>query len=56
MVAGLLRQVVVLYGNVCMGIGSDGLSSDRLRRVVVIKRWSFKQVRLYLRMAAAMAE
>ena len=34
-VAGRIRQVVVLYNNDCMEIGSGGLSIGRLIRVVV---------------------
>ena len=35
MVAGRVRQVVILYSNDCMEIGLGGLSIGRLRRVVV---------------------
>ena len=42
-VAGRFRQVVVLYSNGCMGIGLGKLSIGRLRREVVLKRWSFEQ-------------
>ena len=48
MVAGCVRQVVVLYSSNCMGICLGGLSIGRLRRVVVLQRWSFEQVWLYL--------
>ena len=43
-VAGRVRQVVVLYSNDCMGICLGGLSIGRLRRVVVLQRWSFEEV------------
>ena len=43
-VAGRVRQVVVLYSNDCMGICWGGLSIGRLRRVVVLWRWLFEQV------------
>ena len=36
MVAGPVRQVVVLYSNDCMVIGLGGFSIGRLRRVVVL--------------------
>ena len=35
-VAGRVRQVVVLYSKDCMGIGMGGLNIGRLRRVVVL--------------------
>ena len=35
-VAGRVRQVVVLYSNDCMGICLGGLNIGRLRRVVVL--------------------
>ena len=35
-VAGRVRQVVVLYSNDCMGICLGGLSIGRYRRVVVL--------------------
>ena len=44
MVAGRIRQVVVLYSNDCMGIGLGGLSVGRFRQVAVLGRWSFEQV------------
>ena len=44
MVAGRVRQVVVLYSNDCRGICLGGLSTGRLRRVVALWSWSFKQV------------
>ena len=43
-VAGRVRQVVVLYSNDCMGICLGRLSTGRLRLVVILKRWSFEQV------------
>ena len=43
-VAGRFRQVVVLPSNDCMGIRLGGLSIGRLRRVVVLWRWSLEQV------------
>ena len=43
-VAGRIRQVVVLYSNDCMRIRLGGLRIGRLRRVVVLQRWSFEQV------------
>ena len=36
MVAGCVRQVVVLYRNVCMGIGLGGLNVGRFRQAVVL--------------------
>ena len=36
MVAGRIRQVIVLYSNDCMGICLGKLSIGRLRRVVVL--------------------
>ena len=44
MVAGRVKQVVVLYSNDCTGIRWGGLSIGRLRRVVVLQRWSSEQV------------
>ena len=44
MVVGRVRQMVVLYSNDFMGICLGGLSIGRLRRVVVLWRWSFEQV------------
>ena len=44
MVAGRVRQVVVLYSNDCMRIHLGGLRIGRLRQVVVLQRWSFEQV------------
>ena len=35
-VAGRVRQVVVLYSNNCMGVCLGGLSIGRLRRVVAL--------------------
>ena len=46
-VTGGVRQVVILYSYNCMGIGLGGLTIGRLRRVVVLWRWSYKQVWLY---------
>ena len=46
-VAGRVRQVVLLNSNDCMGIGLERLSLGRLRQVVVLKRWLYKQVWLY---------
>ena len=43
-VAGRVKQVVVLYSNDCTGICWGGLSIGRLRRVVVLQRWSSEQV------------
>ena len=43
-VAGRVKQVVVLYSNDCTGIRWGGLSIGRLRRVVVLQRWSSEQV------------
>ena len=43
-VAGHVRQVVVLYSNDGMGICLGGLSIGCLRRVVVLQRSSFEQV------------
>ena len=39
-----IRQVVVLYGNNCMGICLGGLSIGRLRQVAVLQRWLFELV------------
>ena len=36
MVAGRIRQVVILYSNNCMGLSSGRLSVGRLRQVVVL--------------------
>ena len=36
MVAGRVRQVVVLYSNDYIGIGLERFSIDRLRRVVAL--------------------
>ena len=44
MVAGRVKQVVVLYSNDCTGIRWGGLSIGRLRRVVVLQRWSSEHV------------
>ena len=44
MVAGRVRQVVVLYSNDCAEICLGGLSIGRLRRMFVLLRWSFEQV------------
>ena len=35
-VAGHVRQVVILYSNNCMGISLGGLSIGRLRLVVIL--------------------
>ena len=43
-VAGRVRQMVVLHSNDCTGICLSGLSIGRLRRVVVLQRWSFEQI------------
>ena len=43
-VAGHVRQVVVLYSNNCMEICLDVRSTGRLRRVVFLWRWSFEQL------------
>ena len=43
-VAGRVKQVVVLYSNDCTGIRWGGLSIGRLRRVVVLQRWSSEHV------------
>ena len=43
-VAGRVRQVVVLPSNDCTGIWLRELSIGCLRRVVVVQRWSFEQV------------
>ena len=39
-VAGRVKQVVVLYSNDCMEIRWGGLSIGRLRRLAVLQRWS----------------
>ena len=44
MVAGCIRQVVILYSNDCMGIGLGGLSIGCLRRVVILQMLSFERV------------
>ena len=43
-VSGRFKQVVVLYSNDCTGIRLGGLRIGRLRRVVVLQRWSSEQV------------
>ena len=43
-VAGHVKQVVVLYSNNCTGIRLSGLSITLLRRVVVLQRWSSEHV------------
>ena len=43
-VDGRVRQVVVLYSNNIMGIRLVGLTTGRLRWVVVLQRWSFERV------------
>ena len=48
MVAGCIRQVVVLYSNNCMGICLGGRSTGHLKEVVILKRWLFEQVWLYI--------
>ena len=47
-VAGCIRQVVVLYSNNCMGICLGGRSTGHLKEVVILKRWLFEQVWLYI--------
>ena len=47
-VAGSIRQVIVLCSNDRMGICLGRLSIGRLRRVVALWRWSFEQIWLYL--------
>ena len=39
-VAGCVKQVVVLYSNDCVGIRLGGLSLGRLRQVVVLQKLS----------------
>ena len=46
MVAGRVKQVVVLCSNDCIEICWGRLNIGRLRRVVVLQRWSSEQVRL----------
>ena len=36
LVTGLVRQVVVLYSNNCIGIGLGGLSIGYLQQVVIL--------------------
>ena len=43
-VAGHVKQVVVLYSNGCTGIHWGGLSIGCLRQVVALQRWSSEQV------------
>ena len=43
-VAGRVRQGAVLYSSDFIGIWLGGLSIGRVRRVVVLQRWSFEQV------------
>ena len=43
-VAGCVRQMVILYSNNCMGICLGRLSIGHLRQVVVLYMWSFEQV------------
>ena len=45
-VAGHVRQVVVLYSNKYKEFDLGGLSIGHVRRVVVLQRWSIEQVRL----------
>ena len=40
-VAGRIRQVVVLYSNDCMGIGLGGLSTGRLRLYLILQNIKF---------------
>ena len=47
-VAGRVKQVDVLYSSNCMGTGLCGRSMSCLRRVVVLQKWSYKQVYNYL--------
>ena len=44
LVAGPVRQVVVLYSNDCMGICKGGFSIRRPIRVIVLQMWSLEQV------------
>ena len=44
--AGHVKQVVVLHSNNSTGIRMGGLSIGRLRRVVVVQRWSSEHVSL----------
>ena len=46
-IAGCIRQVVVLYSNDCMGICLGRLSIGCFRQVIVLPRWSFDEVSLY---------
>ena len=39
-VAGHVKQLIVLHSNDCMGICLGGLSIGRLRQVVILQRWS----------------
>ena len=41
-VAGRVRQVVILHSNACMGIYLGRLKIGRLRRVVALQRLSFE--------------
>ena len=43
-VAGRVKQAVVLYSNDCAGIRWGGLGIGSLRRVVVLQGWSSEQV------------
>ena len=43
-VTGRVRQVVILVSNDCKGICLGGLGIGRLRRVVVLQKWSFELV------------
>ena len=43
-VAGRVKQVVVSYSNDCTGIHWGRLSIGRLRRMVVLQRWSSEQI------------
>ena len=43
-VAGRVRQVIILHSNNCREIGLGGLSLGRLRRMVVLQRWLYQQV------------
>ena len=43
-VAGCIRQLVILCSNDCMGICLCGHSIGRLRRGAILQRWSFEEV------------
>ena len=43
-VAGRVKQVIVIYSNDCTGIRLGGLGIGHLNEVVVLQRWSSEHV------------